>query len=58
MVDVHHGKVHKVRCNVYNQVEGKEKLLTPKLNNLWQHGCQIKGLSIILGIVKKIGDLP
>jgi len=33
MVDVN-GKMHQVRCKVCNKIEGKEKLLAPKLDSL------------------------
>jgi hypothetical protein len=32
MVDVN-GKVHNVKCKVYNKIEVKEKLLAPKLDS-------------------------
>jgi hypothetical protein len=31
------GKVHQVKCKVYNKIEGCDKLLMPKLNSLWKH---------------------
>jgi NAD-dependent SIR2 family protein deacetylase len=32
-----HGKVHQVKCTICTKIEGKEKLLAPKLNSLWKH---------------------
>jgi hypothetical protein len=31
------GKVHQIKCKVYNKIEGCDKLLVPKLNSLWKH---------------------
>jgi hypothetical protein len=31
------GKVHQVKCKVYNKIKGCDKLLVPKLNSLWKH---------------------
>jgi len=50
------GKVHRVKCKICFKIEGKEKLLALKLDNLWKHG----GMSKILVInpsVWKVGEL-
>jgi len=31
------GKVHQVKCKVYNKIKGHDKLLVPKLNSLSKH---------------------
>jgi hypothetical protein len=31
------GRVHQVRCLVCTKIEGRDKLLTPKLDSLWKH---------------------
>jgi hypothetical protein len=49
-------KVHDVKCKICSKIEGTEKLLTPKLDNLWKHG----GMSKILVIIPsdcKVGKL-
>lgn len=47
------GNVHKVHYAIYWKVEGKEKLLIPKLNNLLKHvGCRktkVVGLGVEVG---------
>jgi len=40
-------KVHEVKCKVYTKIEGKEKLLAPKLDNLRKHGGRRKALTTI-----------
>jgi hypothetical protein len=35
------------RCKVYTKIEGKEKFLAPKLDNLWKHGKRRKALITI-----------
>ncbi len=50
------GKLHPIKCKICFKIEGKEKLLTPKLYNLWKHG----GMSKILVIIPnacKVGAL-
>jgi hypothetical protein len=50
------GKVHHVKCKICSKIEGKEKLLALKLDNVWKHG----GMNIILVImpsVWKVGEL-
>ncbi len=47
-----HGKVHQVRCKVCSIIEGKEKLLAPKLDNLWKHANRKKTLTNIQGVYK------
>jgi hypothetical protein len=51
MVDVH-GKEHQVRCKVCTKIEGKEKLLDPKLFSLWKHGGNRKTLATIPRVCK------
>ncbi len=51
MVDAH-GKVHKVKCKVCTKIDGKEKLLAPKLDNLWKHNGRRKALGTISRVFK------
>jgi hypothetical protein len=44
------GKVHQVKYKICSKIEGKEKLLTPKLDNLWKHGGRRKALTNIQGV--------
>ncbi len=39
------GKVHQVKCKVYNKIEGHDKLLVPKLNSLWKHANHRKAIA-------------
>jgi hypothetical protein len=50
-----HGKVHQVRWKVCTKIEGKEKLLAPKLDNLWKHNGRRKALGTISKKIK-IGE--
>ncbi len=36
------GKVHKVKSKVCTKIKNKEKLIAPKLDNLWKHGGRRK----------------
>jgi hypothetical protein len=47
------GKVHQVRCLVCTKIDGREKLLAPKLDTLWKHGGCRKAHVDIPGIAKK-----
>jgi hypothetical protein len=47
-----HGKVHQVRCKVCTKIKGKEKLLAPKLDNLWKHNGRRKALGTISKVFK------
>jgi len=47
-----HGKVHKVKCKVCTKIDGKEKLLAPKLDNLWKHNGKRKALGTISRVFK------
>jgi hypothetical protein len=51
MVDVDE-KVHQVKYKICSKIEGKEKLLAPKLDNLWKHGGRRKPLTNIQGVYK------
>jgi hypothetical protein len=44
--------VTQVRCKVYSEVEGREKLLAPKIDSLWKHAGRRRVLTSI-GTVKK-----
>jgi hypothetical protein len=48
------GRVTQVRCKVCSEVEGREKLLAPKIDLLWKHVGRRRALTSI-GTVKK-GD--
>ena len=48
------GRVAQVRCKICTEVEGREKLLVPKLDSLWKHAGRRKAL-VDFGKVKK-GD--
>jgi hypothetical protein len=50
------GKVHHVKCKICFKIEGKEKNLAPKLDNLWIHGGMSKIL-VIIPDVWKVGEL-
>jgi hypothetical protein len=50
------GKVHPIKCKICFKIEGKEKLLTLKLDNLWKHGGMSKIL-VIIPSVCKVGEL-
>jgi len=50
------GKVHHVKCKICFKIEGKEKHLARKLDNLWKHGGTIK-ISVIIPSVWKVGEL-
>jgi len=50
------GKVHHVKCKICSKIEGKKKLLAPKLDNLWKHGGMSKILVIIPNVCK-VGEL-
>lgn len=45
------GKVRQVRCKVCSDVEGREKLLVPKLDSLWKH-CGRRKATTSFGKVK------
>lgn len=45
-------KVHQVRSKVCMEINGKEKLIALKFNNLWKHGGRKKALFAILGVCK------
>jgi hypothetical protein len=47
------GKVHQVRCLVCMKINGREKLLAPKLDTLWKHGGRRKANIDIPGVAKK-----
>jgi hypothetical protein len=49
-------KVHHVKCKICSKIEGKEKLLAPKLNNLWKHGG-MNQILVIIPSVCKVGKL-
>jgi hypothetical protein len=34
-------KVHKIKCKIYTKIEGKEKLLAIKLDNLYKHPIKV-----------------
>jgi hypothetical protein len=51
VVDVD-GKVHQVRYNICSKIEGKEKLLAPKLDSLWKHCGRRKTLTDVQGVCK------
>jgi hypothetical protein len=36
------GKVHQVQCAICLKIEGKERLLVPKLNKLFKHASRFK----------------
>jgi hypothetical protein len=42
------GKLQMVHCKVCTQMEGKEKLLYPKLNGLQKHSSRWKSLILVL----------
>jgi hypothetical protein len=48
------GRVTQVRCKVCSEVEGREKLLAPKIDSLWKHAGRRRALTSI-GTVKQ-GD--
>jgi hypothetical protein len=48
------GRVTQVKCKVCSEVEGREKLLAPKIDSLWKHAGRRRALTSI-GTVKK-GD--
>jgi hypothetical protein len=50
------GKVHHVKCKICSKIEGKEKLLAPKFDNLWKHGGMNK-FFVIIPNVCKVGEL-
>lgn len=35
-------KLNMVRCKIYNEIDGREKLLVPKFDNLQKHGGRWK----------------
>ncbi len=43
-------KVVQVQCKVCTQIEGKNKLLIPKLDFLWKHACHPKVLVTMLKV--------
>jgi hypothetical protein len=47
------GKVHQVRCLVCTKIEGRDKLLAPKLDTLWKHGGRRKAHVDIPGVARK-----
>jgi hypothetical protein len=47
------GKVHQVKCKVYNRIEGHDKLLVPKLNSLWKHVNPRKAIAPTTNVVGK-----
>jgi hypothetical protein len=47
------GRVHQVRCLVCTKIEGRDKLLTPKLDSLWKHGGRRRAHTDIPGVAKK-----
>ncbi len=49
MVDLD-GKLHQMICKVYIKIEGKEKLLAPKLDSLWKHDGTKNTLVVILSL--------
>jgi hypothetical protein len=42
-----HGKVHKVKSKVCTKITSKEKLIAPKLDNLWKHGGRKRVLVVV-----------
>jgi hypothetical protein len=47
------GRVHQVCCLVCTKIEGRDKLLTPKLDSLWKHGGCRRAHTDIPGVEKK-----
>jgi hypothetical protein len=41
------GRVHKVKCKVYNKIEKCDKILVSKLESLWKHVDQRKATTTI-----------
>jgi hypothetical protein len=50
------GKVTSVKCNVYSVIEGKNKLLVPKLDSLWKHIGPKKATIASMGVVMFYND--
>ncbi len=48
------GCLHIVKCKIYNQVEGKDKLLAPKWDSFYKHVDRMKAHTD-MGFVKKGG---
>jgi hypothetical protein len=48
------GCLHIVKCKIYNQVEGKDKLLAPKWDSFYKHVDRMKAHKD-MGFVKKGG---
>jgi hypothetical protein len=46
------GRITQVRCKVCYEVEGREKLLVPKIDSLWKHAGRRRALTSI-GTMKK-----
>jgi hypothetical protein len=46
------GSVTQVRCQICSEVEGREKLLAPKLDGLWKHAGRRKALMNFGGVKK------
>jgi len=44
------GKVHQVRCAICLKIEGKERLLVPKLNMLFKHASRLKAKVLNHGV--------
>jgi hypothetical protein len=43
-------KVVQIQCKVCTQIDGKDKLLVPKLDLLWKHACHPKVLVTMLKV--------
>jgi hypothetical protein len=46
------GFVTQVRCKICSEVEGREKLLAPKINGLWKHAGRRRALANFGGVKK------
>jgi hypothetical protein len=51
------GKVTSVKCKVYNVIEGKNKMLVPKLDSLWKHVGPKKATIASMGVAMFYIDL-
>ncbi len=38
------GKVHLMRCKACSKIDGKDKMLAPKIDSLWKHARRRKAL--------------
>jgi hypothetical protein len=36
-----------MRCKVCSKIDGKDEMLTPKINNLWKHVGRRKALMVV-----------